>query len=162
MLLCCGRAAGAVSDHFSECLCVHVAGEGCSLGAVGGGVQYQSGLSPCPMPGAPSLSPFITGVTGDCQTLSSTCQYLVIILGLPKSGLQVLAQPTGENASRSSIHPTELMASPAPHGFCRRTPWAAGERSWAWRQSTGFLVPRSKNPFSSSLRVEFFLFFIDI
>lgn len=86
------------------------------------GVQYHSGLSPCPMPGAPSLSPFITGVTGDCQILSSTCQYLVIILGLPKSGLQVLAQPTGENASRSSIHPTELMASPAPHGFCRRTP----------------------------------------
>ena len=90
--------------------------------AWGCGGQYQSGLSPCPVPGVPSPLPFITGVTDDCQTLSSICQYLVVILGLPKSGLQVLAQPVGESASSSFIHRTELMASPAPHDFCRRTP----------------------------------------
>lgn len=110
MLLRCGRAAGAVSDHSSECLCVHVAGGGLQLEGVGG--QYQSGLSPCPVPGVASLSPFITGVTDDCQTLSSICQYLVIILGLPKSGPQVLAQPMGESASSNFIHRTQLMASP--------------------------------------------------
>ncbi|CAI9159535.1 unnamed protein product [Rangifer tarandus platyrhynchus] len=45
------------------------------------------------MPGAPSLSPCITGVTDDYQTLSSLCHYLVIILGLPQSGLQIEKTP---------------------------------------------------------------------
>ena len=135
---------------------VHMSGRGCSLRARGNSISQGCHLAQCQElppchPASPESRMTVRLFSASATILSSSSVFLSL-------GSRCLPSPRGKMLLEISSTPQSWW--PHLHPCC---PWASvGERRWAWRQSTDFLVPCSKNPSLSSLRVEFFfiLFFL--
>ena len=118
-------------------------GEGCSLRVWGDSISQGCHLAQCQElppchPSSQESQMTVRLFPASASILSSSLVFLSL-------GSRCLPSPWGKVLLVISSTAHSWWPHPSL-GFCRRTPWAAGERRWAWRQSTDFLVPRSKNP----------------